>query len=181
MSKIYQNQNSAVKNRVKHKLGGFTLIELLVVVLIIGILAAIALPQYEKAVARSRLTEMFTISRSLRDAMGLYILENGIPTENAYFVDDGSGTVSSAIEIPCTAQPGVGCFSKYFYWGAFCDSRSCYMSITPIPYNYLLQIYKTHGGEWKYECDANFGNGKVGNSICKYLQNYGFSATFSEG
>ena len=56
---------------------GFTLIELLVVVLIIGILSAIALPQYQKAVLRSRAAEIEVVLSSMSRAVDVYILENG--------------------------------------------------------------------------------------------------------
>jgi prepilin-type N-terminal cleavage/methylation domain-containing protein len=56
---------------------GFTLIELLVVVLIIGILAAIAVPQYRKSVDKSRAYSIIILTRALGDSAKRYQLENG--------------------------------------------------------------------------------------------------------
>ena len=64
-----------MEKRFKRQLGGFTLIELLVVVLIIGILSAIALPQYEKAVEKSRAAEAIVTLKALRDAQTACFLE----------------------------------------------------------------------------------------------------------
>lgn len=68
---------------------GFTLIELLVVVLIIGILAAVALPMYTKSVERSRFAEGLIMGKSIVGAKDRYILENGAcPTGNCYTLED---------------------------------------------------------------------------------------------
>lgn len=56
---------------------GFTLIELLVVVLIIGILSAVALPQYTKAVAKSRVAAVIPLVKSVGRAREVYFMANG--------------------------------------------------------------------------------------------------------
>ena len=62
------------------KRAGFALIELLVVVLIVGILAAVALPQYEKAVWKSRSAKLQIWAKRLLDAEREFMAANGYYT-----------------------------------------------------------------------------------------------------
>ena len=92
--------------------GGFTLIELLVVVLIIGILAAVAVPQYETAVWKARFSEVLVRGNAMQRALELYRLQ-GDSTE---IWSDENLDISVLEDLTLTNEWSNNC-SKYACYG----------------------------------------------------------------
>ena len=170
---------------------GFTLIELLVVVLIIGILAAVALPQYKVAVEKARLAEALTIIKSLQNALDVYILANGYPaTGSISFAGyEDSGALDIDLKgMDCT-QENDACYSKYFSYQVVCDNRYggwCFIDtrrITgeyqTIEYELETEKHSSMNGVWIQSCDVpDETTYPYTKSICKSLEaqgNWGYN------
>ncbi len=145
---------------------GFTLIELLVVVLIIGILAAVALPQYQLAVDKTQLSSMIPYAKALAQAQEVYYLSNGV------YAHDTEGYAALDVEIPSDAlesrKIGNFTFDLSDKWAGFYYTiEGKRVSSYVIYFRHLPPSFSTHEG--KTMCFSYAGHEQRGNRLCQAL------------
>lgn len=106
------------KYRKKTNGSGFTLLEIIVVIVIIGIMAAVALPKYTGAVERSRASEGTYILGTLLSAQERYFLENGSFANGN--VDSGNNWAGLDVEVPAPKYFGTPTVSNACASGSAC-------------------------------------------------------------
>ena len=150
---------------------GFTLIELLVVVLIIGILSAVALPQYTIAVEKSRLAEAMTTLNYMQKMIQMDFLETGGNIANANSARDimelsGGEWIDESGMVYCTKN-----FIYAYDEGVIRAVRTKNCSESSVEYD--LVETNAYGGasSWK-DCDA-FTD--LGYKICKGMEAQGYT------
>ena len=155
------------------KKAGFTLIELLVVVLIIGILAAVALPQYQKAVEKAQLSALIPLVKAVVNAKTAYYLETG---EYARKFEDLSVTLPSNFRIADDSYYGQYAnwkqTQKYIFLDSGSHSVAARMELSD---NSLVWFYIEMNG--KQTCTGTAG--KRAEQLCKSLPGATFAYSYA--
>lgn len=148
---------------------GFTLIELLVVVLIIGILSAVALPQYSKSVEKTRVAEARLMLKNLYDGYQLLCLEEGktygdVCASTSYSLGDNP-LVNMHFSLPSTVYE---CDADFCFdtkdWIYNFDTE--YFNATRKNSSYEYEIYVTRYPPFQIECSGDFCKTLCGDSYC---------------
>ena len=161
---------------------GFTLIELMATVLIIGILAAIALPQYNRAINRARIAEALTNMGNIQRGIDIYRTQ--YKGDSVNFLQTGGTRMDIDLKGSLTCGSS-SCTSKYFIYIASCDASTCTIKISPnTDYRELprLTAKRTSSGlsaSWEKGCQA--GQDNSGHNSYDYCEQIIASSDYTSG
>ena len=145
---------------------GFTLIELLAVVLIIGILAAVALPQYQVAVAKSRLGAVMSQVKTYKQAAESYYLAKGNYKNDISVLDIDFNDCDPSFSAWCQTDKVI--FDIYT-GGSFCSADVGAILIQNNTATNSFGLCLDHSNKpGKIYCGAKTDN-PVANKVCKSL------------
>lgn len=163
----------------------FTLIELLVVVLIIGILASIALPQYQKAVAKARLSAVLTVANALDKQAQLFHMQGmvfGHQSEDWVALADIDALRGATRITGSTSWLGwyqtdqaryrMYCQPQACYWDAIVhDNEGQQTRLVRMGYGLDQEVNR-----WSHYCywNVNATHADIGRAFCEQMRHLGY-------